>query len=98
MYPSHSSSVGTAPEPGHATAQPTNPRPRRRLTSGPAIAIRNSAPAEGNSPANLATPPKSHRVIPSICMPSRRACIACPSSCRTSEVKNTAVAVTPMTA
>ena len=42
-----------------------------RETSGPATAIRNSAPADGNSPLKLATPPKSHSVTSPISIPSR---------------------------
>ena len=36
--------------------------------------------------------------MPSIVTPSRRAWIACPSSCRTRQAKKIAVAVTPMAA
>ena len=61
--------------------------PRTSETSGPAIAIRNSAPALGNMPLNFATPPKSQSVIPSISIPSRRAWSAWPNSCRRSDVK-----------
>ena len=41
------------------------------VTNGPAIAIRSSDSADGISPRNRATPPKSHSVIPSIATPSR---------------------------
>jgi len=42
----------------------------------------------GTVPRSCATPPRTHSVIPSIWTPSRRARIACPSSCRKSETKN----------
>src|SRR4051794_36394218 len=58
------------------------------------MAIRNSAPALGNRVLNWDTPPNSQSVIPSISMPSRRACHACPSSCRRSEAKNSRAATT----
>ena len=60
-------------------------------TSGPAIAIRNSAPARRErARVNFATPPKSHRVMPSISMPSRLAWKAWPSSCSEQRERRTA--------
>jgi len=56
------------------------------------MAIRNSAPALENRVLNCDTPPNSQSVIPSISMPSRRACHACASSCRSSETKNSRAA------
>jgi hypothetical protein len=38
-------------------------------------------------PLNLATPPKSQSVIPSISIPSRRACSACPNSWASNDPK-----------
>ena len=76
---------------------PTKPAPMTSETRGPAIAIRNSAPAVGNIPRNCATPPKSQSVIPSISIPSRLAWNAWPSSCRRSDVKNSTAATSAIT-
>ena len=92
--PIHASTVSTASEPEYANAAPMNAAPITSETSGPAMAIRNSAPADGNRPRNFATPPRSQSVIPSICIPSRRASNACPSSCRRSELKKRSDATT----
>ena len=43
------------------------------VTSGPAIATRNSSPGDCVSRPSLATPPKSHRSMPSIGIPLRMA-------------------------
>ncbi len=56
--------------------------------------MRNSAPAEENMPLKRAIPPKIHRVMPSISIPSRRACRACPSSWSRIEAKNASEATT----
>ena len=72
------------------------PPPRAAETSGPAIAMRNSAPGEGNIAAKRATPPKSQSVMPSICMPSRRAWTAWPSSCSRIDAKKASAAATAM--
>ena len=53
-----------------------------------------SVTADGNMPRNCATPPKSQSVMPSISIPSRRACTACPSSWARSEAKNRIAAAT----
>ena len=92
MLPSQATTPSTASGSG-ADASASIDRPMTRLTIGPAIAIRSSAPAEGNRPLNLATPPNSQRTIPSISIPSRRATTAWPSSCRSSEVKNRTAAI-----
>ena len=86
----------TASAPLTSSATPTNAAPRRSDTTGPAMAMRNSAAAEGNIPLKRATPPKSQSVMPSISIPSRCACTAWPSSCRRMEAKNRSVAATAM--
>ena len=58
------------------------------VTSGPAAAIANSAPGVSGSFGIRAMPPKNHRSICSIWIPSRRATSAWPSSCRISKTKN----------
>ena len=58
------------------------------VTSGPAIATRNSCPGERVSLLIFITPPKKNRSMPLTVMPSRRAANACPSSCSTIEPKN----------
>ena len=50
------------------------------VTSGPAIATRNSTPAESVSRPSLATPPNIQRSMPSIGIPLRIATNAWPSS------------------
>ena len=67
---------------------------RTSVTSGPAAEIRNSAPADCVSRDIFATPPKNHRSMPLISIPSRRATRAWPSSCRMSETKNRNTAAT----
>ena len=57
------------------------------VTAGPAAAILNSSPAVSGSRLMCESPPKNHRSMPAIGMPSRRAASACPSSCRISEAK-----------
>jgi len=83
---------------GRDNASPTRTKapPITRVTSGPAVAMRNSAPAEGNDPLNRETPPNSQSVIPLISIPSRRATTACPSSCNSRDAKNRTVATTPI--
>ncbi len=70
MYPSQKSTDSTAPAWGHIAAPSKHAEPIASVTTGPATAIRNSAPADGMSPAILATPPNSHNVMPSIRTPS----------------------------
>ena len=60
------------------------------VTAGPAAATWNSSPGESVSRVSFARPPKNHRSMPEIPMPLRRATSAWPSSCRTSETKNSA--------
>ena len=50
------------------------------VTSGPAIATRNSAPGESVSRLIFITPPNRNRSIPSTSIPSRRAARAWPNS------------------
>ena len=69
---------------------------RTRLTTGPAIAIFSSPEAVLGSPFSLATPPNSHRVMPSTSTPRVRATNACPISCARRHAKKTiAVSVPP---
>lgn len=96
MRPSQATTPSMAAGSGTSTPSAISVMPRLRLTSGPAIAMRNSAPAEGNIPAKRATPPNSHRVMPSICMPSRRATTAWPSSWSNSDTKNSSAAQKPI--
>ena len=58
------------------------------VTTGPAIATRNSCPGVRVSPRMRATPPNSQRSIPAMPMPFRIATTACPSSWSTTERKN----------
>jgi hypothetical protein len=60
----------------------------RKVTAGPAAAIRNSAPGVVGSERRSAMPPNIQRLMFEISMPLRRATIAWPSSCRTIEAKN----------
>jgi hypothetical protein len=92
MYPSQATTASTASVVETAHAPSEKSAPSASETRGPAIAIRNSAPALGNIPLNFATPPKSHSVMPSISIPSRRAWNACPSSWRSSDAKKAAAA------
>ena len=69
----------------------------RKVTAGPAIATRNSAPGESVSRLIFITPPNRKRSIPSTAIPSRRAASAWPSSCATIEAKKLAAATTATT-
>ena len=94
VNPSHETTPSAdAGRPG-MNAAPTKPAARTSETSGPAAAMRNSAPAEGNIPPKRATPPNIHNVMPSICIPSRRACTAWPSSWSRIEAKKAREATT----
>ena len=64
------------------------------VTSGPAAATRNSAPGESVSRLIFITPPNRKSSIPDTSIPSRRAAIACPSSCSRIEPKNSTAAAT----
>ena len=96
MNPSHAHTALTGSGRPGRKATPTKPAPRPSDTSGPATAMRNSAPGDGNMPAKRATPPNSQSVMPSMAMPSRRACTAWPSSCRRIEAKKASAATTAM--
>ena len=72
-----------------SAAAPTRESPAiRNVTAGPATATLKSSPGVSASRSIFAIPPKNHRSMPEIPMPSRRAIIAWPSSCRTIEAKN----------
>ena len=58
-----------------------------RVTSGPAIATRNSTPGLVDSVVRV-MPPNAHRSMPATERPLLRATSACPSSCMTIETKN----------
>ena len=64
------------------------------VTAGPAAATWNSSFGERESRLSFATPPNSQRSMPAISIPWRRATSACPSSCSSSETKNSIVAAT----
>ena len=64
------------------------------VTAGPAAATLNSSPGVSESRVSFATPPNSHRSMPAVPMPWRRATSAWPSSCSRSETKNSSVAAT----
>jgi hypothetical protein len=66
------------------------------VTAGPAAAMRNSAPGDSGWPRSRATPPNSHRVMPSMRSPSRTAHRACPSSWASTEAKNSTAAAAAM--
>ncbi len=93
VKPSHASTPSAGS--GRPSSAPPMKAPASASeTSGPAIAMRNSAPAEGNMPRKRATPPNSQSVMPSICMPSRPAWSAWPSSCSRIEPKKPSDATT----
>ena len=96
MYPSQKSVPLTGVEPTGRNASPTKAIPSTNDTAGPAMPIRNSAPGLLNISLNWETPPKSQSVIPSICIPLRRATIECPISCSRIETKKTIAATTAM--
>jgi hypothetical protein len=83
--------------PARASPMPPHTRITRRVTTGPATATRNSAPGESVSRLIFAMPPKNHRSMPAMWMPSRRAISACPSSWRISEAKNSIALATAVT-
>ena len=58
------------------------------VTSGPAIATRNSTPGESVSRSSFATPPNIHRSMPEIGIPLRIATTAWPSSWSRIDRKN----------
>ena len=66
----------------------------RAVTTGPATATLNSSPGDSVSPVIFAMPPKNHRSMPEIPIPRRRATSAWPSSCSTSEPKNSSALAT----
>ena len=74
-----------------------NPAPSASETSGPAIAILNSAPGRGEHPAearHATEQPQGDAV--DLHAVSRRAWNAWPSSCRSSETKKSRAAATAM--
>ena len=75
-------------QPATAVPIPTHSATTASVTSGPAIATLNSALGVSVSFDILAMPPKNHRSMPRISIPSRRATRAWPSSWSTSETKN----------
>ena len=86
---------------GRPATWPAPPRPRKaahsnRLTTGPAIATRNSARGVGGSSVISATPPNRNRVMPRIGTSWRRAIRAWPSSWSTMEAKKRRAPITPM--
>ena len=90
------SAPGARPQPPPRRTKST---PRTRLTSGPATAIRNSAPADGNSPAILATPAEEPQGDPlDLHCPRAGPGSRAPARAGRAQAKKTAVAVTPMAA
>ena len=83
-----------ASAPATASPPPTQASTTASVTSGPATATLNSVPGESASRSILASPPKNHRSIPTMPIPRRRAISAWPSSCITSEPKNSITAAT----
>ena len=75
------------PESGIASATPTQMHSSTNVTAGPAAATFSSSPADWGSRRICESPPKNHRSMPAIGIPSLRAASACPSSCMTSEAK-----------
>ena len=73
---------------------PTHRPTTSRVTAGPAAATLNSAPGESVSRLMRAMPPKNHRSMLSVSMPSRRAASACPNSWRIRETKNSSALAT----
>ena len=88
MTPSQASTPSAGSGSPGMRVPPSSPAASTSDTIGPATAMRNSTPALVNMPPKRATPPKIQRVIPSICMPSRRAWSAWPSSWSRIEAKN----------
>jgi hypothetical protein len=93
IWPSQNTTPSISGGNGTSSAAARKTAPSSSDTTGPAIAMRNSAPAEGNEPVNFATPPNTQSVMPSIVMPSRCAWIAWPSSWASSDAKKTRVAI-----
>jgi hypothetical protein len=58
-----------------ADASNTAPKPRRMLVTGPTIAMKNSALADGGSRSMFETPPNRKRVMLRTRMPKRIATI-----------------------
>ena len=67
------------------------------VTTGPATATLNSSPGDSVSPVIFAMPPKNHRSMPEMPIPSRRATSAWPSSWSTSEPKKSRALATAVT-
>ncbi len=86
-----------SPEPESRLPAPKQAAAIASVTAGPAAATRNSTPAESVSLDSRATPPNSHRSMPSILIPLRMATTACPSSCSTMLVKNSSAETTAST-
>ena len=79
------------------TAAPQNPSAINTETSGPAMAIRNSAFGVGASRLICAMPPKMNRVICEIGIRYRNATMQWPSSCTRTETKSRRAATIPKT-
>ena len=75
-------------QPATAEPIPTHSAITISVTTGPATATLNSPPGVSVSRDIFAMPPKNHRSMPMISIPCLRAASACPSSCSTSEAKN----------
>ena len=73
IHPSQCTTPSTSGGSGTATARPTHTAAMTTVTSGPATAMRNSAPGLGIWAPMRATPPNTHRVMPSMGTPTRRA-------------------------
>ena len=79
--------------PDSAIAPPKQIAAIASVTSGPAMATRNSTPGESVSRSSFATPPNSHRSMPEIGMPFRIATTAWPSSCSRIEAKKSSAVI-----
>src|SRR6266496_2075849 len=92
------SETATTPDgaPGNAAA-PQKQNATSTDTTGPAMAIRNSAFGVGASRLICAIPPKMNRVICEIGMRYRNATMQCPSSCTSTETNNRRAAAIPRT-
>ena len=92
---SHWAGAATAGVPWASSATAPNSAARARLTSGPAMAMRNSAPALLGSRVISATPPKKKRVMARTGTLLRRAKKACPSSWASTEPKKSTLVSAP---
>ena len=87
----------TSPPLAISVPAPKQTRTITSVTTGPAIAIRNSCPGVSVSRCIRAMPPNIHRSMPTIGMPLRSATIAWPSSWSRIERKNSSAETTAST-